>query len=388
MDSIQALLALLCVFALGEIVAEKTKAYISTTLVIALALLAAFWLGLPKDIFAVAEINRIAMVLIGILITGLGTMMDLPEFKRQWKTVVIGCAAVVAATALIILVCPLFIGRDMAIGGAPIFAGANVATLVMTNALREKGAHTVASFCVLLLVTQNFIGIPYASFLLRKAAKSIRGTPELARYRAPEAETRSAAGRRKPLALPEIFCKPSGILAKLAAVAALSSFLAKLTGGVVHYFVAALIMGIVFMELGFLEKNALSKTASGGFIITATTLVIFTSLADTSPAQMLSLFGPLVLVLVTGAAGVTAVSIIAGKLLKVNGYLAVALGMTCTFGFPTTMLMSKEVAQAIGENDAERAALESYLLPKMICAGFITVTVLSVLIAGVVVKLL
>jgi hypothetical protein len=385
MDGIQALLFLLCVFALGEIVAEKTKAYISTTLVIAVMLLVAFWLGLPKDIFATAQIHSIAMVLIGILITGLGTMIDFAEFKRQWKTVIAGFSAVAAGTTLIMLFCPRIIGREMALGVAPIFAGGNVATLVMTAALKEKGLETAASFCVLMLVTQNFAGIPYASLLLRRAAKDLRRSPELAAYRAPAA---AAAEKRRPLQLPAIFSKPSCVLAKLAAVAALSSFVSKLTGGAVHYFVVALILGMLFTELGLLDKNALAKSASGGFIITVTTLVIFTSLAGTSPAQFVKLLGPLALVLAAGSLGVSACGIVVGRILKMNPYLAIALGMTCTFGFPTTMLMPKEVAYAIGETDEERAALENYLMPKMICAGFITVTVVSVIIAGVVVKLL
>jgi hypothetical protein len=64
------------------------------------------------------------------------------------------------------------------------------------------------------------------------------------------------------------------------------------------------------------------------------------------------------------------------------------LGLTCTFGFPTTMLMSKEVAKAIGSTDEERIAIENYILPKMVTAGFVTVTITSVLIAGVVVGML
>ena len=52
------------------------------------------------------------------------------------------------------------------------------------------------------------------------------------------------------------------------------------------------------------------------------------------------------------------------------------------------MLIPQEVSEAIGRNDREKAAILNYLLPKMLTAGFVTVTIASVLIAGFVVNML
>ena len=65
-----------------------------------------------------------------------------------------------------------------------------------------------------------------------------------------------------------------------------------------------------------------------------------------------------------------------------------SLGISCTFGFPTTMLIPQEVSEAIGRDEREKAAILNYLLPKMLTAGFVTVTIASVLIAGFVVNML
>jgi hypothetical protein len=62
--------------------------------------------------------------------------------------------------------------------------------------------------------------------------------------------------------------------------------------------------------------------------------------------------------------------------------MAVALGMTCTFGFPTTMILSQEIAASTGKTAEEKLALENYFLPKMITAGLVTVTLVSVFFAG------
>ena len=388
MTPIQALVILLVIFAIGEIVADKTKALLSTTLVIAVVLLIGFWCGLPADIFSTAKIADISGVLIGLLITSMGTMIDFPELKRQWKTVIIGVGSVALGVAAIILVCSPIIGRNLAIAGAPIFAGANTATLVMTTALNEKGLTDIASFCVLMLVTQNFVGIPIASVLLRKEAKGFLKFPENLELYAKANEKTEAGVSRRPLQLPALFSKPSFVMVKLAVVAMISNFLAGLTQGTIHYFVAALLLGILFTELGFLDKNILSKTNAAGFIIFSTTMIIFTTLAQTTPGQLVSMIGPLLLSLGIGCVGVIIFGIVIGKALKVSPYLAISIGLTCTFGFPTTMLMSQEISSAIGSNDEEKAAILNYLMPKMITGGFITVTITSVLAAGVVVGML
>ena len=64
------------------------------------------------------------------------------------------------------------------------------------------------------------------------------------------------------------------------------------------------------------------------------------------------------------------------------------MGITCTFGFPTTVMLSEEIANGVGTTDEEKAALRNYLLPQMTVAGFITVTIGSVILAGIIVPML
>ena len=383
MTAVQAFCVLLAIFALGEIVAEKTRAILSATLVIAVVLLIAFWCGLPADIFDTAAVTGIANVLIGILITSMGTMIDFPELKRQWKTVVVSLVCVICGVALIVVVCPLLMGHDMAI------AGANTAALLMTSTLTEKGLADLSSFVILVLVAQNFVGIPVASILLRKDAQSfLKDKGNIALYAHGDAAAAAGEAKRKLLELPKSLNKPSIKLLKLGLVAALSQFCAGLTNGTIHFFVFALLFGILFSELGFLEKNILPQTESNGMIVFTTTVIIFTNLANTTPQQLIDMLVPLLLLLVTGVVGVAVAGLILSKVLHMAPGMAISLGLTCTFGFPTTMFIPKEVANAMSSNEEERAAIENYMLPKMVTAGFVTVTISSVLIAGVVVKML
>ena len=383
-----ALAVLLAIYALGEIVAQNTKAVLSMTLVIALVLLVGFWCGLPPTIFDDATIPGAGMLLVGILITSLGTRIDFAELRRQWKTVIIGVVGVSIAVAGIILVGQFVIGRDMAMAGAPIFAGANTASLVMIDALGKKGLSELSTFCILMLVTQNFVGIPVASQLLRKEAKDMLARPDQLRlYTRTQAEAEGAK-RRKPLQLPEMFAKPSVYLCKLALVATVANVLASLTKGKIHYFVFALLLGILFYELGFLEEDSLTKSHASTFVLFITTVVIFTNLANTTPQQVLSMLPALLLCLGIGVVFAVAAGFVLAKVLKVGTGLSISIILTCTFGFPTTLFMPQEVAQAIGRTDEEKAALRNYLEPKMITGGFVTVTIFSVILAGIVAGML
>lgn len=389
MPGIVALAILFSIYAVGELIAQKTKAVFSTVLGIALILLAGFWSGvLPRTLIEDAQISGFGNLIAGVLIVSLGTTIDFPELKRQWKVVVISLCCVICAVGAIILAGSPLMGSELAVSGAPIFAGGSAATLIMTTALKEKGLEYAGTFCIALYVTQKFIGVPIASLLLRRTARQFRDIPELVEEYSRQESPRGGGKSAGPLALPAQFAKPSVYLAKLGIVAVIAYYAAKLTGGKVHYFVMCLLMGALFFSLGFLEKGILAKTNSSGLITFFVTILIFSNLATTTPQQVLSVLPALALTALLGVGGTAAAGFVLGKLLNVPFGLAVSLGISCTFGFPTTMLIPQEVSEALGRNEKEKAAILNYLLPKMLTAGFVTVTIASVLIAGFVVNML
>lgn len=389
MPGIVALAILFSIYAVGELIAQKTKAVFSTVLGIALILLAGFWSGvLPRTLIEDAQISGFGNLIAGVLIVSLGTTIDFPELKRQWKVVVISLCCVICAVGAIILIGSPLMGSELAVSGAPIFAGGSAATLIMTTALKEKGLEYAGTFCIALYVTQKFIGVPIASLLLRRTARQFRDIPELVEEYSRQEAPREGGKRAGPLALPVQFAKPSVYLAKLGIVAVIAYYAAKLTGGKVHYFVMCLLMGMLFFSLGFLEKGILAKTNSSGLVTFFVTILIFSNLATTTPQQILSVLPSLALTALLGVGGTAAAGFVFGKLLNVPFGLSVSLGISCTFGFPTTMLIPQEVSEAFGRNEKEKAAILNYLLPKMLTAGFVTVTIASVLIAGFVVNML
>ena len=258
----------------------------------------------------------------------------------------------------------------------------------MTSALDEKGLALASTFCIVLYVTQKFIGVPIASFLLRRTAREFRDDPNLVAQYSEQQQENGGVQKRGLLQLPQSYARPSVFLAKMGLVALVAHYASALTGGVVHYFVMCLIMGAVFFALGFLEKGILNKTQSSGLITFFVTILIFSNLANTTPQQVVSVLPALLISAVCGVLGTVAVGFVCAKLMHIPFSLAVSYGISCTFGFPTTMLIPQEVAEAFGRNEKEKTAILNYLLPKMLTAGFVTVTIASVLIAGVVIRML
>ena len=57
-------------------------------------------------------------------------------------------------------------------------------------------------------------------------------------------------------------------------------------------------------------------------------------------------------------------------------------------GFPVTYLISERIANSLGETEEEKSYILEMLSPKFVVAGLASVTVLSVIVAGIFSKLL
>ena len=390
MTAIYALTILLAFYAFGDCIAMKTKGLLSSVFVICVVMLVSFWVGLPKDIAVISGISTIGGALVGPLVVGIGTTISFDELKRQWKTVIASAFGVTVGVVGVILIGNQLIGWNEAVASAPVFAGAAVSLLVVNQALTDLGLlETIGVIVITIYATQKFFGVPLASFCLQREAKSFLGKTEKISYYANLLEEKgNHIEKKRPLAYFSKSDKPVYNLVKLALIASLANFLSELTNGAIHNLVIALVLGVVFTELGFLKKNSLAKTDSNFLIMFATIMTVFASLANVTPKSLVNNLLPVVIVMVIGTLGVIVAGFISGKVLKESPWVCIALGITCTFGFPTTVLMSNEIAESMGRNEEEMKALRNYILPKMTVDGFVTVTIGSVILAGIIVPLL
>ncbi len=62
--------------------------------------------------------------------------------------------------------------------------------------------------------------------------------------------------------------------------------------------------------------------------------------------------------------------------------MSFAFGVTALFGFPGTLIIPTEVANVVGENEAVTEMFKKNLVPKIIIAVMVSVSVVSVVFAG------
>ena len=385
MNGLLALTIIMVVYAIGDMIATKTKAIISMLFVASVLFAIMFWNGLPGTIFADSQLQTFASVTVGLLLVHMGTTIKVRELLAEWKTVVLVLCSTVAICLGVYFIGRLVVERAMALMAAPIVGGGVVAFLVMSEALKDAGENVIV-FGSIVLVLQGVIGFPIASFLCKKEAFRLRDAFRSGSLKMIEEATADADGTPKKTLIPQVpekYNGPNYMIAKLALVALLSQWLSGLTGGKVNMLVICLILGVCFRAIGFLDEGSLTKANGFTFVIGAVLTNVFASLANTTPSTLVSMIGPLLIIFAVGLAICAAVAILVGKLLGESWYMSFALGVTALFGFPGTLIVPTEVANAVGENPEEVEMLKKNLIPKMIIAGMVSVSVVSVVFAGI-----
>ncbi len=393
MNAILSLAFILVTYAIGDIIAAKTKSIISTMFTCSVIFIIGFWLGVPQTLFADAQLFNIGALLITILLVHMGTLMSVQQLKEQWKTVLVALAAVAGITLIILTVGPLVLGREEALISAPVISGGVIAALMMQNAVAQAGvsnADALAVFATVLMIMEGFIGYPVASFCLRKEGKLVKQKILDGTFIDEKKEDENSPAKKKLFpALSKEYESENVYLAKVVLVALLATFLssalAQLTGrNILDKNIIGLLLGILFSELGFLEPSILNKGNSGGFAMAALLSVVFASLAKASPQILIGLLPAIIGANVLGVLGYGIFCIIAGKILKLSPWMCIAIGSTANFGFPGTFIVSREVARSLGDTPEMSEKILGAILPKMLVAGFITVSIASVFMAGLV----
>ncbi len=385
MNGLLALTIIMIVYAIGDMIATKTKAIISMLFVASVLFAIMFWSGVPGTIFDDSMLRPFAGVTVGLLLVHMGTTIKVNELLAEWKTVVIVLASTISICLGVYFIGGLVVEKAMALMAAPIVGGGVVAFLVMSEALAGAGENVIV-FGSIVLVLQGVIGFPIASYLCKKEANRVVGLYRGGQLRIEEDSAATEGGKEKKTLLPQIpekYNGPNFQIAKLALVALLSQWLSNLTAGKVNMLVICLILGVVFRAIGFLDEGSLTKANGFTFVIGAVLTNVFASLANTTPGQLVSMIGPLVIIFVVGLAICAAVAILVGKIFGESWYMSFALGVTALFGFPGTLIVPTEVANAVGQNPEEIEVLKKKLIPKMIIAGMVSVSVVSVIFAGI-----
>jgi uncharacterized membrane protein YeaQ/YmgE (transglycosylase-associated protein family) len=389
---IAAFTIILVVLAVGEFISTKTKAFIPSVFVSAVLFLIGFWTFMPKDLIARGSFETpIVTISMYLLLVHMGTLMSLRELLAQWRSVIISIGGIVGICLMTMTIGRLLFGMQTAVVATPPLTGGVVASILMAKGATDKGLPALAVLATCMYVMQGFVGYPISAFCLKKEAKRVLGVykngDKKVKLEKSATSTQVNVQKKKLIPpLPEKYQTPYVILLKLGFV----GFLASKISPIVHVnqFVICLILGVIFCEIGFLEEKALNKANAFGFLMTVLMGYIFANLSQATPAMLKQILVPLFGIIILGVIGMFIASLVLGKLLGFSKEMAFASTLTALYGFPADYILTNEAIKSVCKSDDEVEYVTEDMLPKMLVSGFATVTIASVIIAGIFVKLL
>ncbi|SHJ89618.1 hypothetical protein SAMN02745751_03660 [Dethiosulfatibacter aminovorans DSM 17477] len=407
MMEITAFAILMGIFAISDIVSTKTEARFPTLFTIAVLSIAGYWTGIiPRDLFTTTGISVAMVYLVYYLqLANMGALISISEMLQQWRTIVIAVAGLLGVIAGALAIGGVLFGREVALIGAPPLAGGIVAYEIMRQGAEAIGRSDLAIMALAVFVIQSFVGYPLTSFLLKKEGRrlledfkpgAVGGMNELSMTKVDECTGTSKKGFQIPQ-IPAKYNSPNVILFKLAITGlvgilitnALNASFRPEGGDFISRYVILLIVGVVFSEIGFLDRSPIAKSNISGYTyIVIVGFAVVSGLASATPEVVFSMIAPTVGIVISGVAGLALFSGIAGKILGYSKEMAISIALSALYGYPGTEILSNEAVKVTAKTPEQHEFLLNRIQPKMIIGGFTTVTFGSVFLAGIIVKML
>jgi len=392
----------LIVFAVGDVVSYKTKGLISGIIIAAVVYIAGYWTGIiPTDSVASTGMpTMLTAFMIPLLLVNLGTSISISQLLSEWKTVAIALIGLVGLALISFTVSSMLFTIEYALSASSPIAGGTIAAIITNEAAVAAGKPEYGAFAMLVVSFQMFIGMPVSSFMLKKESERLLNNKHLLAIGPSDVMMDTEKKKKFSIHLmgdgPVQYQTTAIICMRVAIIAIIAYFISNLTiipgSNPTNYYlnpnVAYLLFGIVFGEVGFLVKNGLQKAGLYGFTMLCLYSLTPNSFTSVTPEALLDMVIPLVGTLVFGAIGIAIFSVIAGKFLGYSVYMSIAIGMCALMGYPGTQIVTDDVVNALSASSEEKAAVSNVLLPRMLVGGFTTVSIASVIFAGIITPLI
>lgn len=390
MAMFRALMIVLLVFAVGDLVGTLTKAKISSMFVVMVGFLVLFLAKvLPGDIIDQAGLTSMCTISIQFLLFNMGTTVNLKQLAREWRTVVASCVAMLVAVIACVVVIPI-IGKQSALVAAPVLTGGIAALTIVLEAANAQNLTLVAAIATFVYAVQKFFGTLPASRSGLKYAEHIvsemRSNPDYI----PISSSKGADGEKKVTFYDKHkkFYTVFTCLFIGSVAAFLATVIGKATG--ISATIWSMLLGILARALGFVPPNFLRNVAYAQGVFSWLALAsVIPSLAKVD-ISMLPVIGFQVLVIFAVAMALIYVVFKFTPAWKIVGDkdLSIGIAMCQMIGYPGTQLIVDEISKAVAKNQEEEAEIQSRIATAYVISGFASVTLISVFIAGIMVKFL
>ena len=378
----------LIVFALGVIVGKIPKGKLSGMMGVMLLFLVGFLTKLiPADIIDQGGLTALSKLAIAMVLFNMGTTLNVKQLIEEWRTVLMAALCMLASCLVMLLVSPI-IGFDTMLVGMPVINGAAMATSLMASAAAEKGLATAAALCAVIYSVQKFVGAPIASAMGirygKKLLKAYRENP--AQFK--KQETGNGASAKVSFADKHKEWYSANVMMALVAA---GSWVAHILGDLtpINYSIWALLLGVACAASGLVPTKPLQKSNSYGLMMVAVFGSIIPSLAKVSLSDLGTMAFQTIVLFVAALIGVALVGwVLPTWKLVGDKDLAVGIGVEQFLGFPSNVVICREVGDAVGETPEEKAFIEDTLNVPYVVGGITVITVLSTMLAGFVINML
>lgn len=422
-DIIQCGLIVLCLMVAGEVIAHKLKAIVPSILASSVLFLLLVWCKIiPSDLVSTSGLTHLTAISMMFVVTGMGASTNPEELLDNWRVVALAAISYIGQTCFILLIVSFFFDRNTAIGSLP---GSAAVSLIVQERARELGHDHIIVLSVLLIAVQGLVACPIASWMIRKEIRNMRKAGTLSSgtvlsENCDLAVKRDQAGKHghsdkhnrtvikhdlsgkfnieKSESFLHLITKwfphkntashsdqsPYWSLLRLYIVSWLASRLELYTG--ISRYVLCLILGVLFAQLGFLPKDEIARSKSQGLLNLMMMTMLLNGFAGATPQLFLELLAPLGCILLTDILSILLLTMIFGKLFHFSKPMAFAIGLNVMIGFPLNLMLAQDIIEFLAETPQEKELLTQQISNKMVIAGFTSVTFLSTVGAGLLVK--
>lgn len=395
MQFIISFLVVMLFLMLGEWVSSLTHTYIPSVFMTAVLFVLGYWTFLPKDVVATASFGtNFSTICVGLLLVHLGTLMSLKKLLEQWRAVCIALLGVCGTLILTLTIGTLIFDWHTVVAAIPPLTGGLVSALLMTDGLKAQGIQTLVALPVSMFIFHSLFGYPLISWLLKKEGGRLVNEyqKQPVKQTAPTGLDNDSNENNLFKKMPAKYQTSAFILVKVALIAALSSGLSIALKNYLHIDlnsnVICLIFGVLAHQVGFLESDVLTKAGVYNWLMYGLLAYIFAQLSLTTPHQMGTIIVQIIVLIMLGLLGMFIASSLLAKPFKMTWQMAYACSLTSLCGFPADYVITSEVSHEVANNKEEEAYLMENMMPKMLVGGFATVSVASIIIASVFLKLL
>lgn len=316
----------------------------------------------------------------------MGTLIPFSLLRSQIKAVIIALGGIVVAGVLVLTIVPLVFDYATAVAGLGPITGGIIALIITSEKLTELGLTSLVVIPALIVAFQGVLGMPLAMNFMRRHAINIQkemddGTFVAMSETAASSEKTNEKRKSSPL-------KSSATL-KLFFVfvgAAIGVTLGEFTP--IHYSLWCLAIGIIGLKLGMFESRSLEKSNSFTITMMAIIFVVIGTMGSVTPQDVVSNLPSILLILVLGTLGIVIGGYVTSRFVKWDPLKGMPVALTALFGFPGDYLLCEEVSRSVARNEEEEKVIFNELVTPMLIGGFTTVTIASVVVAGLLVQTL